>query len=734
MNAMPQPPPPAGAAPPRRQAPFAQTPLIESLHLVVLTTFAVSQPLFDQLGARPAFLADSGVGVPALLVLTAALAVVVPAAVAGSLYVIGRVAPRVRHAAFSVAVYILAVVILLPIVKRIDFLLPWVTITLALSLGALATWGYFAFRGLRSVVTVAAPAIAVFPAVFLLHSPVSSLLSPPAKIHVERWNPVPVVVVVVFDEFRGTALWNEKGEIDAKRFPHFAELARSSTWFRNATTVSPDTWVAVPALLSGKYPTSSQAPLPGTLPQNLFSLVASTGEYELAVFEPVSRLATMPAGAEFLATKPMLTQVTAVIPALARVFLVHLAPRELQRYLPEIPQLWFGLRESDNVDRTRRRGLFRYHWGADRNGQFEHFLDCLEDSPFPGMHFLHVLLPHVPWCYLPSGRKYLPDGKDWKLLNFDTQSSLAHFWGTDELFVVQSQQRQVLQMQFVDRLVGRLLARLRQTGLYDKCLLVVAADHGICFNVNDSRRSITPANLPDILSIPLFLKTPGQTTGAVSDRQVESVDVFPTIADVLGIGLKLPVDGRSLLDAAAPDRTEKKVFTGEGVESFPVSKLKISGAGGELLVRFGPADDPEALYRIGPHPELIGQPVANLPTDDRPPVEIDIDRPDTIYRSDPEALVPCYFEGRVVATGGFEPPVPIAVAVNGTIRAVTRTYQLDGIRDRWSAMVPEWALREGGNDVQFFAVSGEAPDWRLTRCVVKPRLQDGTHRAQDGAF
>jgi hypothetical protein len=91
-----------------------------------------------------------------------------------------------------------------------------------------------------------------------------------------------------------------------------------------------------------------------------------------------------------------------------------------------------------------------------------------------------------------------------------------------------------------------------------------------------------------------------------------------------------------------------------------------------------------------------------------------------LYSPDPQALVPCYIEGRVLSASASEQPTSIAVAVNGTIRAVTRTYQLDGIRDRWSAMVPEAAFHDGENDVQYFAIESAPPDLRLTRCVAKP--------------
>src|SRR6185295_15509980 len=144
------------------------------------------------------------------------------------------------------------------------------------------------------------------------------------------------------------------------------------------------------------------------------------------------------------------------------------------------------------------------------------------------------------------------ESRDAGLLNFETHGADADFWGSDELFVLQSQQRNLLQLMHLDRLLGRLQARLRETGLFDKCLLVVVADHGICFRAGESRRMVTPGNLADIMAIPLFIKAPGQAMGNISDRAAQSIDVLPTIADILGIKLPMPVDGRSLLDPAVP--------------------------------------------------------------------------------------------------------------------------------------------------------------------------------------
>ena len=709
----------------------APTFLIDSLHLFVLTTFAITQPIYDRVGERPMFLVDSGVEVPAILLLTAIMSLVIPALVPAALWCAGWLAPRARAPLYAVCVYLLLLLIALPLAKRIEVYLPdWMTIGLGLGVAGGATWAYFAFHRLRSVVTAASMGVVVFPALFLFHSPVSKLFVTPDKVETSTWKPIPVVMIVL-DELCGLSLENGDRQIDADRFPNFAELARGSTWYRNATTVFPDTWQALPALLSGKHPTNGVVPSFIDRPQNLFSVLKSTGDFEIAVFEPISRLALENEQGNAKTTKSPPVQLIPIVPTLARVFLVHLAPTDFQKRLPKITELWFGLHagrgllENRKVDRQMHRGLFHYVWGDDRRTQFEHFIDCVDGSPEPALYFFHVLLPHVPWCYLPSGRRYLEESSQYELLDFDTHSGKMNYWGTDELYVAQSQQRHLLQLKFVDRMLGRLIARMKETGLYDKCLLVVTADHGISFKAGLSRRGVEAGNAADVMSIPLFIKVPGQHAGAVNDRNVETIDILPTVADVLRIKLSFPVDGRSVFDATLPERNQKTIFPALGERmSVPASVLNEATVVQELSDRFGSSKDPSSadpadLYRIGPHPELLGRSVADLIMADVPAIEIALRRSGTRYSEDREELVPCYFEGSIVSPRSIQEPVRIAVAVNGVIQAVTRTYEFETQRDHWAAMVPEQALRLGDNDVQFYAISGQSPDLRFTRCTVQ---------------
>jgi len=690
--------------------------IIRVLHLFVLTAFAVAQPVYNRVGERPAFLSDIGVERPAIVLFAVAFSAFLPTILAACIWAVGRVFPRARAPFYSVVVYLLLTLAAAPVVNRLDFLVDWFLIGLAAASGAALTWSYFRFARIRSVVTVAAPAIFIFPAMFLMTSPVArQFFFFTQKITTSRWNPVPIVFVVL-DEVCGLTLMDEHREVDEQRFPHFAELARTSTWFRNASTVFPDTWQAVPALLSGRYPTAYRPMSIADRPQNLFSIVDSTGGYESTIFEPISRLATSHGESARNHDSNAIGQFFSMMPAVGRILLIHVTPEGLRSQLPEIPQLWFGLHDSNLVDPRQHRGVFRYAKGTDRLGQFDHFLDCLDDSSQPVLYFFHVLLPHVPWCYLPSGRKCLAESASWEVLS----DSLV----ADELFAEQCQQRHLLQLAFTDSQIGRVLDRLRETGLYDKCLLILTADHGVSFKTGAPRRQANEGNRLDIMSVPLFIKAPGQTTGVISDKNVESIDILPTIADVLGIELQLPVDGRSIFDDSAPERQGKTFYYGPGDPPIhvPAAIMDSSSVSQELRRRFGAPNDPEAMFRIGPHPELVGRRIDSMPQLDQPAVEIKLLRYGDTVRDGASEIFPCYFEGQILhapANARGDQPSVLAVVINGTIQAVTRSYLLDGFRDRWAALVPESSFHAGRNDVRFFSVTGTAPAWKLVPCVTQ---------------
>jgi hypothetical protein len=686
----------------------------DALHVVVLCSFAFAQPLYDKLSERPAFLTDLGAGPGLLAGLIAALSLGLPLALLIPGALVARYGRRAYEPLYLAASCLLWSLISLPAIKRLPFLGAAAVLALALLAGALAVACYARFEGVRRMLTIAAVGVLLFPAMFLRGNAVRGLFTGPAGLTVRPAEPAPIVMLVL-DEFSGATLLNEAREIDALRFPNFARLARQSTWFRNATTVHAYTKMAVPCILSGRMPPPVWMPMPADLPQNLFSLIEATGVYEQAVFEPVSRLAGN--RSDVSRGKPIraIDQATYLASTLARVYLDHVSPAEFSRKLPRIPKLWFGLRESLTVDATGRRGVFRYDWGERRDRQFAHFLRCIEEGDQPTLYFLHLLLPHLPWCFLPTGQRYAEDSDQWGLASFSISDGPGDFWGSDELFVLHGQQRYLLQVQYVDQLIGQLLDRLEQTGLLDRCLLIVMADHGVAFRASEPRRTISAAVREEILSVPLFIKRQGQKQPRVSDRRVQTIDLLPTIADALGMALPMPVDGRSVFDEGAPDRSHISfVNAQEQKETIPALTVGVDVAR-SIRARFGEAGDSDAIYSAGPSPALVGRSVAEFLPAAASAYKLEL-LPHEGQVDPNEPLVPCFFEGYVRPKPPLNQPPMLAVAIDGTIRAVTRTYLLQGLHDRWAALVPPSTVRQDASRVQFYEVTRNDQGWQLARC------------------
>src|SRR5581483_1666753 len=315
-------------------------------------------------------------------------------------------------------------------------------------------------------------------------------------------------------------------------------------------------------------------------------------------------------------------------------------------------------------------------------------------SARPALDAIHLLMPHYPWRYLPSGKQY---GSSLGIDGLDGDT-----WSTDPWLVEQGWQRHLFQAGFADRLLGELVAKLKRQGSWDRSLVVVVADHGASFVPGGRRRSITRANLPDIAGIPLFVKYPGERRGRVDRRNAQSVDVVPTIADVLGFRLPYRADGRSLLAARSHREVAVRGRQGELVSGSPTAVERGERRTLARLVRLFGAGGWERVYGIGPHRELLGRTVASLPAG-RVRAAAALDGRSLFAAVDPGSLLsPRPLAGPV---SGARRPLDLAIAVDGRIAAVTRTFAVDG-ETHFAAFVPDRAFHRGANDVEVYGVSG----------------------------
>ncbi len=98
---------------------------------------------------------------------------------------------------------------------------------------------------------------------------------------------------------------------------------------------------------------------------------------------------------------------------------------------------------------------------------------------------------------------------------------------------------------FVDAQVGRLVAFLKQRGLFEKTMFVLAGDHGESLGEHGEKtHGFFIYN--STLHVPLIFKIPGIAPRVV-ENEVSLVDVMPTVLDAVKVSVPASVQGRSLL-------------------------------------------------------------------------------------------------------------------------------------------------------------------------------------------
>jgi len=353
-----------------------------------------------------------------------------------------------------------------------------------------------------------------------------------------------------------------------------------------------------------------------------------------------------------------------------------------------------------------------------RPGQFTQFVNSIVPSAKPTLHFLHILLPHAPWEFLPSGKKYSMEPEIRGLVDNSNKHWDPFLWGGDRWAVAEAYQRHMLQVCLVDRLFGDLIDRLRSTDLYDQSLIIVVADHGCSFRINDSRRRPTPSNYPDILNVPFFLKLPYRNEGRIDDSNVETIDALPTIAEILKVRLPWKVDGISVLSPLPVRRNTKTFITEQGERrSFPATLDGRVEAIRYKFELFGRGSQVADLFKMGPHQELLGRNAEEVGPIEDSKSDLELDNPGYLSNYDSQASVTLtHVTGRIRRSSSevIPQPLDLALAINGTIRAITKTYW-SGREERFSAITPDWAYREGRNDVTGYAILRSKEGIRLAR-------------------
>ena len=568
---------------------------------------------------------------------------------------------------------------------------------LLISLGLLAGVGFLVLSARWEQILLVARYLALAPiafvALFLFASPVSALIVGGGvdAADVEVADPAPVVMVVL-DELPTASLLDGAGDLDADRLPGFAALAEDATWYRNHTTVAPETASAVPAILTGRLPTGRRAaPVAARFPDNLFTLLGDS--HELRVEESFTRLCP-PGLCEREADGPTVSTVRSLVGTARQVLGSVTSPwaerADLSFEVPTEP--------SDAAAPERLADL------AARVGQ-------PTPSGRPPLDFLHVLLPHQPFDLTPEGLRYeAPDPP--RGVEFGT-------WFDDGTAAV-GRQRHLWQLALSDRLLGEVIDELEAADVYDETLIVVTSDHGIAFSGDEPIRGVSAANAEQVLWTPLFIKAPGQKGGSVDDGRVETIDILPTIAEILGVDIPYEVDGVSRVDGGGAADQPARVLDWRYSTLRPEdgNMITVDAVDGyERLLTTAPPgageEDPLAGQRIGPPAALVGRAADEVEAGPDLDLGLVAELPADGFDVEPGELeVPAYFSGRYEG----DPVGWTAIALDGEIVAVARTYESGFRTSDLAATIPPDRLTPGDHELEVFVIEGGGAD-RVLRSV-----------------
>lgn len=175
------------------------------------------------------------------------------------------------------------------------------------------------------------------------------------------------------------------------------------------------------------------------------------------------------------------------------------------------------------------------------------FIDANKDKRF--FLFLHYFDPHCdyimhePYDFYPEYEGSLHSGQPIEELREHSR----YMTDEDRRYLTALYDSEI---RFTDEHIGRLFKHLKDIGIYENLVIVVAADHGEAFLERDDHWIGHTRNVyQELIHVPFMIKTPVSDGGRTVGEWVSLVDFMPTV--VGAAGLEVPegyrYDGLDLL-------------------------------------------------------------------------------------------------------------------------------------------------------------------------------------------
>lgn len=369
----------------------------------------------------------------------------------------------------------------------------------------------------------------------------------------EKHSSRPNVILILLDSLRADHLscygYNKLTS------PNLDEFARGSALFKSAFSASPSTVGSVPSILTGLYPSSHGTGVDGNV---------LTFSSEIPALPQVLREnGYVTAGFN---TNPYMVGKHGYGKGYNSYF--DLFPLKGRKRLLDKFRDFFGIAKNNT-----------YVCGKDVNKQVTKWLKGAARPPFfMWIHYMDIHVPYFP--REPFFSQFSSDKSKDRIKSFKNQFiqiSAKLFRNPDS---ITTDERQLIidcydsEIRYFDHNFKSLLALLRKRRLLEDTIVIVTSDHGEEFWEHGKWGHFM--RLYDINThVPLLIKYPALTSkGASISKQVRSIDIFPTILDLLNIKSRYSLPGISLLPYIKDENSapEADVFSeGGGVQGVSVN-------------------------------------------------------------------------------------------------------------------------------------------------------------------
>ena len=208
-------------------------------------------------------------------------------------------------------------------------------------------------------------------------------------------------------------------------------------------------------------------------------------------------------------------------------------------------------------------GTYDYHnrpmyWSTDAGRQDFHYVDQwgpeheadtaidyikntegkFRDSSKPFALVVSMNPPHTPYSAVP--KKYVDMYADKTVDDLCNRPNIPPADTKMGKSYRNSVKNYFAQVTGVDEQFGRILKALDEQGIAEDTIVVFTSDHGNCLGIHDQ---ITKNNwYEESMRIPFIIRWPGQIKPRHDDLLISTVDIYPTLLEMMGLGNYIPKD------------------------------------------------------------------------------------------------------------------------------------------------------------------------------------------------